>query len=164
MEYIVDVQGFKRPLNAFTFKEIAITALVEDAVPSVYLFEPPYQWTSLPVNFQCQNSWLTRNYHGMAWEVGEIPYADVQEVMQRQLRNASKVYVKGLEKKKWVGNLVPNVCNLEDLGCPSLRNLGSRKKWCTHHTICDKPVCAAYNVEILKEWFLNRNVSLDVVD
>ena len=124
MEYIVDVQGFKRPFNAFTFKEIAITEVTDDVMPVVYLFDPPYQWTSLPKKFQCENSWLTRNYHGLHWEAGEIPYADVQEVVRHKFRHASKVYVKGLEKKKWIESFVPYVYNLEDFGCPSLKNLG----------------------------------------
>jgi len=164
MQYIVDVQGFKRPLNAFTFKEVAITALEEDAVPVVYLFKPPYSWESLPGRFKSENSWLTRNFHGIPWEAGEIPYADVQEVLMAALKDATRVYVKGLEKKKWLGQLVPHVRNLEDLGCPSLSRLTNNKKRCTHHVCCSRPVCAAYNVEVLLEWFMNRNSSFDEVD
>ena len=165
MEYIVDVQGFKRPLNAFTFKEIAISPLEEDAVPAVFLFEPPYYWDSLPVKFRCENSWLTRNFHGIPWEAGEVPYADVQEVLINSLPRATKVWVKGLEKKQWLGRLVPHVHNLEDLGCPSLTKLGNNhKKWCSHHTQCSKPVCAAHNVQMLKNWFLKQNISRDEVD
>lgn len=151
-------------MNAFTFKEIAITALEEDAVPTVYLFEPPYSWGSLPGRYKSENSWVTRNYHGIPWEAGEIPYADVQEVLRSVLEGASKIYIKGLEKKKWLGRLVPHVYNLEDLGCPSLSKMRIYDKYCTHHTLCANPVCAAANVEILKKWFLNRKFSFDEVD
>ncbi len=158
MEYVVDVQGFKRPLNAFTFKEIAVTPLgEEDAVPVVFLIQPPYSWDSLPIKFRCENSWLIRNFHGIPWEAGEIPYADVQEVLLSALQGATKVWVKGLEKKKWLGRLVPDVYNLEDLGCPSLSRLGNKKKWCSHHAQCPQPVCAAHNVEVLKELMVSKS-------
>ena len=130
MKYIVDVQGFIRPMNVFTFKEVAITALEEDAVPFVYFFKPPYEWNSLSNKYKCANDWLTRNFHGLFWADGEIIYSDVKEVLQSVLKDATKVYVKGLEKKKWMSQLIPNVYNLEDLGCPSLFKLGHPKKWC----------------------------------
>ena len=104
MQYLADFQGFKRPVDAFTFKEVAIAALEEDSVPVVYLFDPPYQWLSLPAKNKSENAWLTRNHHGIAWETGDIPYADVQEVVRSALQDATKIWVKGVEKKSGWGD------------------------------------------------------------
>lgn len=114
MQYIVDIQGFKRPSNNFTFKEIAIIAIEEEAVPAVYLFEPPYNWSSLPRKHKSQNTWTTFNYHGIPWEGGEIPYSEVQKVLRCALRNATKIYTEEEEKKQWLEKLIPNVQNLEE--------------------------------------------------
>lgn len=156
MQYIVDVQGFKRPSNSFTFKEIAIIAIEEEAVPSVYVFEPPYKWISLPRKYRSKNTWTAFNYHGIPWEGGEIPYSEVQEVLRGALRNATKVYTKGKEKKRWLEKLIPHVHNLEDNGCPALSVL--RHSYsdvsCNNHPLCAEPICAASNVEYLRKWAL----------
>ena len=55
---------------------------------------------------------------------GDIPYEELRLIIRDTLRSARAVYVKGLEKKKWMDQFLQNVYNLEDLGCPSL------KKWC----------------------------------
>ena len=105
MEFIIDVQGFKRFYNDFVFKELAIVRLGEDAQPAVFLFAPPQDWNSLSPRYKCENSWLTKNYHGINWQEGEIPYEDFDEILKSTTRGANKVYVKGLEKQKWIRNI-----------------------------------------------------------
>lgn len=166
MAYIVDFQGFRRPINTLTIKELAIVSLNEiDAVPTVYLFEAPYDWNSLPKNFKSENSWVINNYHGIPWNGGDIPYADLQEVIRCLLHGADKIYVKGLEKKEILGRIVPHVYNLEDLGCPSLSTMQMKyDKCCSHHTQCNFPICAANNIIYLKNWYLSDKKSFDEVD
>lgn len=83
VSYIVDFQGFKRPLNEFTFKEIAVIALEEDATPRVYSMKPPYEWCKLPSRYRSENFWLCCNYHGLTWEGGHIPYENLREVLSK---------------------------------------------------------------------------------
>ncbi len=99
MEFIIDCQGFSRSLNKFTFKEVAIVACHQDTAPLVYLFEPPYFWSKLLSKYKSSNAWLSFNYHGLSWAQGDIPYEDLNAILCSVLQNASKIYVKVLEKK-----------------------------------------------------------------
>ena len=65
MEYIIDIQGFKRTYNEFVVKELAIVPLEDDVQPTVYLFGPPHDWNLLNPRCKCEKNWLTRNYHGI---------------------------------------------------------------------------------------------------
>ena len=86
MEYIVDVQGFKRAYNEFVLTELAIISLLEEAQPTVYLFESPHDWNFLDARYKCHNKWLTKNYHGINWQDGEIPYKDLEDILKSSLR------------------------------------------------------------------------------
>lgn len=108
MKYIVDLQGFKTADNEFVFKEVAVVALQEDSVPSVFLFKPPHPWEQLPYRNKCENRWLERNYHGLEWDSGRIPYENVAETLRGALKDAGAVFVKGLEKAKWLRKFLPN--------------------------------------------------------
>lgn len=156
MEFVVDFQGFKRPFNEFVFKEVAVVALEDDALPSVYLFEPPHRWSYLPAKYQSENLWLEKNYHGLTWNSGNVPYEEVHEVLINILRDASKVHVKGYEKKRWLEKILPDVYNLDDLTCPSLRQLTANTTIsCTNHQRARNPShCAVYNACALKTWLL----------
>ncbi|XP_051158540.1 uncharacterized protein LOC127279926 [Leptopilina boulardi] len=154
MEFIVDVQGFKRPYNDFVFKELAILPLQADAQPIVYLFEPPCNWNSLPGRYKSENLWLTHNYHGIHWSVGDVLYDELRPILQDVLRGAKVIYVKGLEKKTWLEKYLLNVQNLEDFDCLSLKKIKSElSTTCTHHTLYTEN-CAVRNVRILRDWFL----------
>lgn len=160
MEFVVDFQGFKRPINEFVFKEVAVVTLEEDAIPAVYLFEPPHRWSYLPAKYKSENLWLEYNYHGISWNCGEVPYEEVHETLYNLLRDASKVHVKGLEKKKWLEKILSNVYNLEDLGCPSLRKLTENTEIvCTNHKRTWGLHCAAHNVRALKTWLLESSTT-----
>ena len=63
MEFVVDFQDFKRPINDLVFKEVAVAPLEDDAVPSVYLIEPPHEWTFPPAKYKSKNTRLKQNYH-----------------------------------------------------------------------------------------------------
>lgn len=158
MEYIVDVQGFKTAYNGFVVKELAVVSLGEDVQPIVYLFEPPHDWNFLAARYKSENSWLTRNYHGLDWRDGEVPYDEFENILKSSVRSANKVYVKGLEKVKWLENIIPKVCNIEALDCPSLAKLHEKNNEpCSNHNrkVCRDSNCAARNVIAVKKWLLN---------
>ena len=145
MEYIVDVQGFKKIYNIFVVKELAVIPLGEDVQPTVYVFQPPHHWHLLSARYKCENSWLTRNYHGMNWRDGEIPYDEFEDILKSSVRGAKKIYVKGLEKVWWLENIIPKVCNIEPLGCPSLTKLHKKgNNPCSNHNleICSDSRCS----------------------
>ncbi|KAJ8671245.1 hypothetical protein QAD02_002504 [Eretmocerus hayati] len=120
MAYIVDVQGFKSPTLDFVFKEVAILSTVEGAQPRVYLFKPPHDWNLLTTKYKSENRWLEKNYIGIPWSYGDIPYEDLAATIQDALKDSTRVFVKGKEKKKWLENIISHVEDLEDYGSPSI--------------------------------------------
>ena len=92
MEYVVDLQGFQRPINEFVVKELAIISLNDDVPPIVFLFGPPIPWSDLPAKYNSVNLWLERNYHHLPWSAGELSYNDVGNVLRSALHDASTVY------------------------------------------------------------------------
>ena len=159
MEFIVDIQGFKNSSNEFIVKELAIIALGFDSIPSVYLFKPPFEWSYLSSERKSENFWLVRNYHGMSWDIGEVPYYDLSETLRRNLEKATKVHVKGLQKKRFLERYIPNIYNTEDLGCPSLQKIVHHSIICDNHKdwkSCFIPNCAIRNVMALNNWIVEH--------
>lgn len=158
MEYLVDTQGFQQPINEFVLKELATIPLHVDLQPMVFLFKPPTDWCDLPAKYKSVNLWLERNYHHLPWTSGELPYEDVENVLRSVLHNASTVYVKGEQKKKWLEQFGFNVRDIID--CPSLKTFHSENVATTcphHHDLAVKTHCALRNVQLLKK-FLRDNI------
>ena len=90
----------------------------------------------------------------------------VSQVLEKALVNCNIIYVKGLEKKQWMKELLPNkfVCNIEGtfLECPALRKAPPAEDFpCSNHAI-EESVCAAHNVCKVRDWLLSQSV--DEVD
>ncbi|XP_024942339.1 uncharacterized protein LOC112494574 [Cephus cinctus] len=158
MEFIVDVQGFKKPSNEFVLKELSVIGVDTNfSEPATFLFQPPCPWKHLPAKYKSINLWLERNFHGISWSAGEIAYNQARNILRVILQNASKIYVKGLEKKVWLGAFIgrtEHIADLGDLGCPSLQNL--RKNLltrCSHHHASHFQ-CSMENVKLLRNWLL----------
>ena len=107
MKYIVDVQGFKTTLNEFVVKGLAVVSLEYDPTPSVFLFKLPYAWDKLLYKNKCENRWLEENFHGIMWRAGSILYEEISSTLSSVLFFAEKIYVKGLEKSKWLKKFFP---------------------------------------------------------
>lgn len=159
MEVIVDVQGFKSSGNRFVFKEIAVLYITDGSVTS-FLVQPPFPWTHLPARCKSENSWLTRNLHGLSWDSGTIRYSDFHPVLRSILTTAVRIYVKGLEKMRWLQEEYPDLSfvNFEDLECPNLLNLKTLSEvptCCDHSYISNltTPNCAIQNVRLLYSWY-----------
>lgn len=160
MEYIVDIQGFKQPINEFVLKEISIIEVNGDdsnSEPLTLFFKPPSAWNLLPAKYKASNAWLERNFHGMSWNSGNIPYDAVKNIVQAILRQARVIYVKGLEKMLWISTFVElstEIIDLECLGCTPLRKLPkiAANAGCIHHTFDSKYNCAKANVKSLRVW------------
>lgn len=162
MDYIVDVQGFKRPLNDFVVKELAIVSLNIDEPPTSFLFKPPCGWNFLPARYKSENSWLQRVFHGLSWNSGDIPYGEVKTILETALKYARAVYVKGVLKKEWLQRLLPglNVIEMEEsLECSSLHQLQRYPMIkCEHHAIRNN--CAVNNVTLLKKWYCQAHQNI----
>lgn len=158
---IIDIQGFKRPFDEFVLKEIAAIIVKADktAQPYSILFAPPCGWTTLPKKYQIMNSWLERNFHGISWDSGDVPYETMTTIIEAFLKPARTIFVKGLEKKRWLNSFrdvssASDIIDLETLECPSLQKLPKifPTSQCPHHLNISKFNCAVENVKSLKSW------------
>lgn len=109
MEYIVDLQGFRRSSNLLIAKELVVIPIEEKELrlPTICLFQPPCKWVRLLNEERETNRWLESNYHGIPWDSGSVPYSCVVRVIQDSLKDAARIYVKGIEKKRWLEELLP---------------------------------------------------------
>lgn len=156
MDFIVDLQGFKAPINEFVPKEISIIEAGRETQPLTLLIEPPTSWNSLPAKYKAMNEWLTRNFHGIRWDSGDVPYDAARMITRAILQHARTIYVKEFEKSSWLRkftDLSTEIVDLEDLDCPSMRKLPKISSSCPHHSCSVKFNCSNENVICLRNWF-----------
>lgn len=157
MDVFVDLQGFRGVNGEFIPKEIAVISADGYKVETL-LIEPPENYSELPPSVKKEVSYLEKHFHGLPWGSGYVNFEEFELEVKRILQCFDTVYVKGNEKLNVLNFLNKNIVNLEQFGCPTLRQLRKKTKavQCTQHTI-DNPVCALENVLILSEWWRLTN-------
>lgn len=163
MEYIVDILGFKQPVNDYVIKELAIIPVHGESEPLVFLFKPPYHWRRLTDKYKKENSWLTCSYHGLSWHGGNIPYTEVGNILRVCLKDASRIIVKGSINKKWLERFNFTVYDISEMGFPSVERVQYEKMLsiCTHHDGAYKVTCAARNVKLLRNFYL-KSIPMEI--
>lgn len=166
MDYIVDVQGFKLPTNEFIIKELAILTLNKNCQnPYKFIFQPPCEWKHITSHYKRINRWLENNVHCIMWSSGYVPYTLHQIIMKNIFKNATKIYVKGLEKKMWLKKFVKpstQIIDMMDINCPSLQTLIHKScnitPCCDHRNVIKISTiqCAVRNVKLLSHWLLKK--------
>lgn len=134
MDIIVDLQGFKSTYNNFICKELAVASICGSVLDHFIFATPP----SLR-NFSKENAWITANLHSLRWTDGDVPLNKIREVLDRLISENTTVYVKGLEKKRWIRQYCPQDTHIEDLHqLPSLRseNYGPQPSCTLQHSHC----------------------------
>lgn len=110
MDIILDVQGFKKSPNEFVLKELGMITIQpneeSESEFGCFLFAPPCEWNSLTDKYKITNSCLTRNFHGISWNDGDLAYDRIKEVLEVITRNKQYIYVKGREKKNGLRRLL----------------------------------------------------------
>ena len=107
-------------------------------------------WRSLWVPIHI--GWTNRN--GIPWNSGDVPYEKGGEILRNNLQHADIIYVKGLEKIKWLKNFIRefyNIVNLDDYDYPSLRKFRT-KSLCPPHCPVSEFNYAMENEKLLKSW------------
>lgn len=188
MEIILDVQGFIQDRNRFVPKELASIPIrrLETDVSSVgcnikcCLFYPPCEWSKLSAQTKTINAWMIRNTHRLPWDCGELAYQTVLRELNAMVSPASRVYVWGPEKKRWIEETIGHskpVIDLSAWGCPSPQKLYIKVLECAdhanyqiepkrYHASDNTPryLCAVENVQRLKLWFIkhqDKNLNYD---
>ena len=163
MEYIVNVQSFKVHNKEWAPKELAILPLNNPKKAQQYIFKPPFSIEELPSWICQENDWLERNHLRIRWDDGTVPFSQLRYILRHHLNGAKTVYVKGMEKAKWLSRYVKNVQELEEtMQCPALAKL---KSWnssvCDYHGATLSSACALQNVTVLAQFVKRKRPSLE---
>lgn len=146
MFVIVDVQGFKISEKTLSPKELAA---YDGNTLSHYIFRAPFPFETLPQHFQKQANWLVNNHHCINWDEGFTPVFLFPKIVERLLRDADVVYVKGNEKAKFLRNYTSkHIIEIEEQPA-----LSAAKPSCMYHlkSVCH---CALSNVYHLYEHYV----------
>lgn len=158
---VLDFQSFKDDNNEFVVKEATVIDVSTGTVLFHRLARPPYDRALLSEAKRQENRWLTKRYHGLEWNVGDTPYVETMEKLRTCLDGRCTVYVKGLEKKRFVENKLitysdTKVIDLSELGCGSLATVTCSSPGtfrCARHGSADMR-CALANCTYLRGWLL----------
>lgn len=151
MEFIVDIQGFTSN-GEFIPKEIAILSKSGNKLQH-YILEPPVSWNDLSKACKKEANWLLRHYHGLYWDSGCGKFKETLALVTDILSPASKIYVKGLRKKKYLENQInlPTSVEVIDLiQYPSLKTANFTHFTCFEHS--SPYMCALRNVFVIQNW------------
>lgn len=160
---IIDVQGFKDDFNKFIVKELAVS--LSETENYNYFIASPFDFNKLSPSLQKQSKWLTKNFHKIAWTYGSENLKNVLKSIQISTSTADLIYVKGIEKQKWVSELLKTniiIENIENIDCPNFTIL-----YKTYQSIIDKSTCihstncALKNVICLRN-FLKKYLTLKI--
>lgn len=147
----IDVQGFRGNSNNFIVKEIAIVFNANEFIN--FIIKPPFEYKYLSSDKQKQVNWLTKNHHHLQWEAGSVTFRSVCKFIKANTMD-SCVYVKGVEKKKWIEEILhKKVFNIENMNCSNLKNLEKQFPECIRYNCHNHGICALQNAHLLLKFF-----------
>lgn len=164
----VDIQGFKHKNNKFMLKEVYIHTEL-DNVNYHALIDSPHSFCQLSKKDQRQVTWLTKNFHGIGWNDGDISFIQFLNDVSFFLRGKT-IMCKGFEKMQWLKDIFKEIhieryVNCEDLGLNfKLHNTNQDFDCidiCANHKEIDKKnhyVCAMKNVMSLKRLYFEKEI------
>lgn len=145
---IVDIQGVvavANPKQSFVVKEMSVVAMDSTSV-SHWMFKHP----TTAVSDAKTNRWLQLYHHGMDTACGDVEYTELPKIMK--LLRSEVIYVKGGQKKEVIEQYLPgqHVVEMEDLGCPPLKDLYLSSEPCCIRHMNNYSACSLYKVICLK--------------
>lgn len=147
---IVDIQGVVSAASndhSFLIKEMSVVAMDSTSVYH-WMFKHPVN----TVGDSKTNYWLKMYHHGMDTLCGDVEYTELPRIIN--LMRSEVVYVKGVQKKEVIERYLPGqrVVEMEDLGCPPLKNLHLASEPCCIRHMNNYRACSLYKVFCLKKW------------
>ena len=100
-----------------------------------------------------QAFWSTRNLHGIVWKSGCLDYSEIPSILPRGVRGL--YFANGSEKCQILGNFFDKeVEDLDDLGCPKLRDLVEELWICSSYPFRQKTTLhfAKCKAKLLGNW------------
>lgn len=160
----VDVQGFKDINNNFILKEVHVHTVAKNLNYHA-IIHSPFPFHQLIKIEKQQVRWVTKNYHGIRWDEGNISLTHFLDEMNTVLREKTIIF-RGVEKVKWLQFFferitIKNYCNCEDLNCNlKLSETHECFDKCVYHRELKRNifVCAFENVMKLKQWYIEEYI------
>lgn len=164
----VDLQGFV-VRDRFAAKEVAV--LRSNKILTHHVFREPIPWSLLTRAEKSQACWLTANHHGLQWNDGDVDYRKAKTIVRRavcdQIETPRTVYVKGLQKTKWLREILGDALENVDLSIETmdaefddidrLEDLDATGAFrCDRHS----RNCAMENVCKMRNWWIERERKL----
>lgn len=156
-ELVIDIQAFVGPQEEYLPKEICVLS-VNHPYSDSWVIGPPCRFSELGASIRRQNNWLSRHYHRLSWEDGEVPPFTLPMLLNRATANASVVYVSGKEKSIYLSKIISTpVVNL-DAYSPALKRMEAPRSLCLFHGLvtCEMYKCAVQNAHKLKNWIVEE--------
>lgn len=99
---------------------------------SHYIFKPPIQFSHLSIENKRQIRWLENNFHGLRWSVGWIDPNELSNILHLESIDNINIYVKGLEKTKYIQNYLGEIVKEYPSSKPALHKT-VQKPYCIYH-------------------------------
>jgi hypothetical protein len=178
----VDLQGFLVG-ERFIAKEVAVLRN-ETRELTHHVFCAPMEWDLLTSAEKAKASSQIANHHGLRWEDGDVDYRLAKtiirravcdnltsEIWQRGETPDARIYVQGIERKRWLEDLLGYaICDIDatietiDVEYGEIGQLEclrvDRAFRCGRHQRC----CALENVMKLRNWWNERRERLSDID
>ena len=157
MRCVISLHEFRANTNNIIVKECSI-ATVDGKGIYHWVVKSPFDFTELNRARRRDAHHVTQFVHGLKWEDGEVEYRDWKMSLLNFTDKASTIYAKGTGITKLLSQLTgTSVINLEDMGCPSLKDLTGPPLKCLHHTINNQSdvTCTLKNVISVRDSLIN---------
>lgn len=161
---IVDIQCFSDNNRSYILKEVCVLEVDTGVLLMHHVARPPYHRSELTPRRLRGNNWLTRNFHGLAWDQGDISYCELCIKLTECISQRSTVYVKGLEKKVYLkqshvkdrlATNVVDICGMSPLSSLYKRLADNVHPRCSNHNSVFSR-CALTNCIAVRTWLLEE--------
>lgn len=151
---IADFQCFVNNEGGYIVKELSIFDYTFQTMQH-WMFKPPKLHYKLSCKAQRTNCWLTKCFHKIKWDDGEVEYEVIRDIFKYIDDNFRYVLVKGCQKRKFLLKNLYNcsVIDLEEYGCPKIALLPmlNDSKHCIKHNLW-KEKCTQYSIQAINSW------------
>lgn len=155
---VIDFQGYRSASNSLIVKELSIISISHGSSWH-WFFKPPRDVEE--VGESKTNFWVKKHIHGLEWNYGDVPYADMKYFLLSITKDFDTLWAKGGEKCTFIEELIDKpVYDLHDFGCPNLKILENDKSACDFH-LNTSFVCSLNQAHRLATWIRKNPEAID---
>lgn len=159
MDFVIEIQGLRDKNNHFLPKEVAVLSLQGNVVAH-WTIASSHPYSELPKDIRASNDFISSRVTGLHWFDGDISLQKLQLHFYNIARVASKIYVKGGEKTRYVQSLmsrhVHNTDEYQPIAFSELEKLNDIQHSCLFHALRPDAYiskhCALHRAQLLRAW------------